>query len=359
MILEKVGEAIGRAQQKSPITFIIAWIVLLAVTLPGVPLLLDNVEPSLEKVLPQDIDEIRTMNNMRSQFGADMVHIVFEVEPPLHDILNPQVFEYFEQLSLRVVQNEFIFGTQSVLDITPHRIPQSEEMALLLANHPHIHSFVNTDRSLTVFNVQTDTGASAESIQTVLGYIEQELASLEYMNPGLTYSITGFTVIDRATFMVIIMDFIKITGVAFVSMILFLLFYFRNIKKVFISMLYLGLAVMMTLGIVGYTGMTITVVTMVAAAMIMALGISYAVNILYEYYSLPQKNILVQLQSKLIVALLGSSLTTGAGFMALMFGVIPAMKNLGLILALGILITVTIGILLIPVVIYMMDGRRK
>ncbi len=359
MNLESIGKKLGIFQEKKPYLFIFLFVGLLISMLPGLPLLLENVEPSLEKVLPQDLEEIILLNNMRSEFSADMVHVVFFTQPPLTDVLDPNVFTYLDQFTQRVVKNDFIFSAQSIATLKTGSLPQSIESSKQLLNHPHIYSLINYDRTLTVVHIQTDTGATASSIQRVVNDIETELGRLEHINPGLRYYITGFTVIDRATFTVIISDFIKITALSFFLIVAFLLLYFRSIPKVAISLVLLGFAVLLTLGIVGYLGIQITVVTMVAAAMIMALGISYAVNIIYEYETIQTKSKLPQLQSKLIVALIGSSLTTSSGFLALLFGVIPAMKNLGIILAMGIIITMITGILLIPVLLHIFYGGKK
>jgi len=63
--------------------------------------------------------------------------------------------------------------------------------------------------------------------------------------------------------------------------------------------------------------------------------------------------------SELLRAMVGASLTTIAGFLALLFGVLPAMKNLGIILALGILTTLVSAIFMLPVLVYLYDTRRK
>ena len=60
---------------------------------------------------------------------------------------------------------------------------------------------------------------------------------------------------------------------------------------------------------------------------------------------------------ELLRAMLGASLTTMAGFLALLFGVLPAMKTLGIILAIGIFTTLIGAIFLLPVVIYLYDRK--
>ena len=58
---------------------------------------------------------------------------------------------------------------------------------------------------------------------------------------------------------------------------------------------------------------------------------------------------------ELLRAMIGASLTTMAGFLALLFGVLPAMKTLGVVLALGIMNTMLAAVFLLPVIVYLYD----
>ncbi len=69
-MIEKIADKITAAQLKSPKMFIAVFIIITLLLVPGIFKLVDNVEPSLEKVLPQDIEEVKTMNDMREQFGC-------------------------------------------------------------------------------------------------------------------------------------------------------------------------------------------------------------------------------------------------------------------------------------------------
>ncbi|MGM5483504.1 MAG: MMPL family transporter [Nanobdellota archaeon] len=363
-IFEKTGEKLARVQEKKPKLFILLMLLLIIGSLPGLPLLLDNIEPSLEKILPQKVPEVETMNDMRDKFGADMMYIIISTEGPSYDILNPEVIKYMDLLANRLKDKEYILQVNSISEIikasNKGEIPLSvEKIKNIVRQTPQSSQFINNDRTLGILQIRSDTGAESEIISHTMEEIESEISATENSNPGVNVKITGFNAIDKATFDIIIKDFAKITGISFVSMFLFLFIYFRNWKKVFSSISVIIMSVIMTLGITGYIGLTITVVTMVAAAMIMALGISYGINVIHEYYAIKKeigkKNVLENLNKNIIRALIGSSLTTSAGFLALLFGIIPAMKNLGIVLALGIIITLMVSIFILPVIIYSLD----
>lgn len=368
MSLEKLGEGIAKKQISKPGVFIFILFLILLLVAPGITLLLGHVEPSLEKVLPQQVPELKVMNLMRSQFGADMMFLLLKVEGPVYDVRDPSALNYMDLLESKLRENNYVLEVnglpEMVKQVNNDVIPDSQEQIqeLLLIN-PSTPFFLTSDYSTAIIQVKSDTGSTASVIKEVVQEMEETINSLETQNPGFEISITGFNSIDKATFEVIIKDFASITGFSFLFMLIFLAFYFGgDLRKVFMSVSVIMISLIITLGLTGYAGITITVVTMVAAAMIMALGISYGINITYEYYLLRaqhgKKEALKILDKNLIRALVGSSFTTSAGFLALLFGVIPAMKNLGIVLAAGIVVTLIVSILFLPVIIYLLDKEQ-
>jgi len=366
-LLSNIGERIGKKQSKNPKMFFILLIILLAVTLPGMALLLGHIEPSLEKILPQEIDTVKTMNDMRAQFSADMMYIGITTDYPATDVRNPEVVTYISLLSDRIRSLEYVKEVQSISDVvieSNNFIPSSkQDIENIIALDPRTGMYINTDNTYAVIHVRSDTGANAKVIDKLVKEIRREIELLESENPGVDAKITGFNSIDNATFNVIIKDFQYITGFTMLFIVVFLFLYLRNWKKVVSSMSVIMISVLVTLGITGYANITITVVTMVSAAMIMSLGISYGINVTFEYYLIRKKysksEALPKLNGSLLRAMLGSSLTTTAGFLALLFGVIPAMKNLGIVLAIGIIVTLLVSILFLPVILYSLDTEDE
>jgi predicted RND superfamily exporter protein len=366
-LLSTIGEDIGQKQSKNPKLFFILLVIVMAITLPGMALLLEHIEPSLEKILPQEIETVKTMNDMRAQFSADMMYILITTDYPATDVRNPEVITYISILSDRLRSLEYVKEVQSIADVVIESnkyIPLSQQdIEQIILADSRTGMYINTDNTYAVIHVRSDTGANAKTIDKLVKEIKREIELLELVNPGVQAKITGFNSIDNATFNVIIEDFTYITGFTMLFIIIFLFLYLKDWRKVVSSMSVILISVLVTLGITGYVNITITVVTMVSAAMIMSLGISYGINVTFEYY-LIRKNYsksetLPILNKSLLRALLGSSLTTTAGFLALLFGVIPAMKNLGIVLAIGIIVTLIVSILFLPVILYSLDKEEE
>lgn len=371
-MLDNLAKRIGSAQFKRPSLYITVLIIVLLFTLPGAVFLPGNIEPSIEKLMPSQTSEVKLMNEMREQFGADMVYIVLQAQGPAYDVRSSSSLEYIDILTQRVLYNEHVLQTRSLSSVitsaTNDTLPSDEYVIKeILANEMisvQAKDFLDDNFQTTYIEVTTDTGANAAVIKEVLESIEQDISLVEEFNPGFSVRVTGFGTIDKATFEVIITDFKNITGLSFLAMLGFLFFYFKkSLKKTLLSVSVIMFSLLITMGLTGYLDFTITVMTMVAAAMIMALGISYGIHVVHTYYLLRtnhgKKETAVLLQQNLLRALIGSSLTTSAGFLALLFGVLPAMKILGIVLAIGIIVTLIVTVYFLPPLLLVFDRTKK
>lgn len=367
-MIENIAEKIVNLQTKKPYHFIIVFLILGLIIAPGILKLVNNVEPSLEKVLPQDIKEVKTMNNMRSQFGADMIYLIVYTQNPVYDARNPNFLSYVDILSEKIRTREYIVEVNNLADLIKESnnniIPDSiDNTKQILKTNPFTPQYISKDYSFTIIRIRSETGASAQVIKEVIDNIKYDIESLEEINPGAKIQITGFNAIDKATFEVIMSDFAFITLISMILVSIVVLITFKSLVKGMLPMVIVMNAILWTMGITGYLGLTITVVSMVAAAMIMGLGIDFGIHLVHGYFQLRknkgQKESLKEVMQELLRAMLGASLTTIAGFLALLFGVLPAMKNLGIILALGILNTLIGAVFLLPVIIYLYDKNIK
>lgn len=365
--LEKIAKTIVKFQIKYPKKIVWLFVFISLLFIPGIFNLIGNVEPSLEKVLPQNIEEIKIMNSMRSEFGADMVYLIVYAQSPLNDIRNARYVKYINVLSEKIESEEQVIKVDGIDDLVRSMhdgiIPDSEfEIKESIKINPFSTQYVNSDYSFSILKVQTNTGSSATLINSLITDIKDDIDSLEVENPGVEVQITGSSAIDRATFNIILKDFGVITLVSMALVMLIVFLTFGSLSKGMLPMAIVMNALIWTMGIVGYLGLTLTVVSMVAAAMLMGLGIDFGIHQVYSYFELRKtknpKTSLTEVMSELLRAMLGASLTTIVGFLALLFGVLPAMKTLGIILAIGIFTTLIGAIFLLPTIIYLFDNKK-
>ena len=337
-MIDYVAKQLARAQTKNPWSFIIGFILLVLLTIPGIFLLVGNVEASLENVLPSSVESVATMNDARTQYSADMLHIVLYATDVVVDVREAQAYAY--EIASRLEGTPRIVSVQASFD----------------------DSRINHDYTLAVIDVQADTGTSTEKISEAIQTLQEAIDASERSNPGVTTAITGFAAIDQATFQTIMSDFLVITGVAMSLILLVVFSLFRSVRFTLIPMASVMVALIATMGVTGYLNITITVVTMVAAAMILGLGIDFGIHTIHSYKEYRKtrraKSAMKRTVHELFRAQLGASLTTSAGFLALTLGVLPAMANLGIILAIGILFTFFASTMLLPPILLLTEKSQ-
>ncbi|MCA9496420.1 MAG: MMPL family transporter, partial [Nanoarchaeota archaeon] len=367
MNLELIATKIVSFQTKYPKKILWLFLILNLMFIPGIFNLINNVEPSIEKVLPAQIEEIKTMNAMRDDFGADIVYLVVYLDDKVVDVRNPDYLKYIDLLSQKLKTRENIIEIESLSSIgkefnngkIPHTIEKSQDLYSII---PYTFEYTNNDYSFSVLKLKTNVGSSAKLIDNLFKEIEEDIESVYEFDPGTRIEITGFPAIDRATFSVIMSDFTKITFVSMIGILIIIFFTFKSLTRGILPMAIVMNALIWTMGIAGYLNFKITVVSMVAAAMIMGLGIDFGIHQVHSYFEkrkklMPTKS-LEETVKELLRAMLGASLTTMAGFLALLFGTLPAMKTLGVILAIGIFTTLIGAVFLLPVLIYLSDRKK-
>ncbi len=335
-MIDRFSEILGDAQTTRPWWFITAFALIVLAAIPGIFFLVGNVEASLENVLPPEIESVAAMNDARTQYSADMLHVVLYAQGAVTDIREVQSFAH--ELGVRIEQSPLVVGVNSEL------------------SGPRIsHNYL-----IGVIDVQADTGTSAEQIARTLQDIEYAIRATE--NPGVEVMVTGFAAIDQATFSTIMSDFLRITGLSMFLIIAVVFSLFRKVRSTAVPLIAVMVALIVTMGITGYLQITITVVTMVAAAMILGLGIDFGIHTIHSYTeykkTLTTKKALKKTVNELFRAQLGASMTTSAGFLALGLGVLPAMADLGLVLALGVVMTFIASTMLLPPILLLTEKSQ-
>jgi predicted RND superfamily exporter protein len=154
-------------------------------------------------------------------------------------------------------------------------------------------------------------------------------------------------------------DFGFFLGLGYLAMFLLLLFIYRKPLLLVYILGTIALATYVTLGIYGTLGFRLNLMTLLIPCILILLGIMDAMHILNERSQIQaealtnKENALLALK-RLFRPCLFTSLTTAAGFLALMISPMAILKSFGLFSALGILLcllfTYVLGVILLPLV---------
>lgn len=367
--LEKFGKFLGELEVKYPKRFLWAVFVITLLMVPG--LLQMKIEPSLEKVLPQDLEVLKKMNYMRDEFGADMVYVFYDIsDTNYEDIRLPEILKQIEATEQKVIHNPNILQvnsiTQMIRDYNDNVIPEDynriKEIFKLAEelNDPRL-GLINHGNTILISEIKTNTGSNAQTIKQVISSIREDVSNTNKL--GLKTGLTGYNALDKATFEVIISDFSYTTFIAFAFVGIVVYLIFKSLIKGMIPMVMVMISLIWINGTVGYLGIAMTVASMGAAAMIMGLGIDFGIHLISYFQEMIDegkslKEAIVLTIQKDIRAIIGTSLTTMAGFASLWFSSLPAMEDLGTILLIGIFYSMVVALIGMMPMLYFYEKRQ-
>ena len=370
MSMEEFGKKLGKLEVKYPKRFLWAVLFITLLMVPG--LLQMQIEPSLEKVLPQDLDVLKQMNYMRDQFGADMVYIFHDSGyAGYEDVRLPEILKQIEATEQKISMEKNILMVNSfpamireynegILPDDYDRIKEIYDIAKSIGD-PRV-MLVNNDFTIILSEVATNTGASAKDITQVVNDIQHNIDTTNQL--GLKVGFTGYNALDKATFEVILSDFSYTTFIAFAFIAVVVYITFRSLTLGMIPMVVVMVSLLWTNGTVGYLGIPMTVASMGAAAMVMGLGIDFGIHLIsiFKEFRAMGKSVsesIVLTIEKDIRAIVGTAITTMAGFLSLWFSSLPAMVDLGTILLLGIFYSMVAALLLMMPLVHFYEKSQE
>lgn len=350
MIIEELASRLVEYQIENPIRVLVITGLLTVLVLPGALNL--EVKPSTEAILPADDPTVESLDTLRAKFSGDTTYIVFESD---QDVRNTELLKEMERIGNRVETAENVHSVESPATMLETRYGNIPEDGQKLERFDY-RSMVSENYRTGLMAVRADTQANSGEIQKLYDDIHTAVQA----ETTEDYYLTGYNMIDLATFQVIISDFMMITGVSFAAVLGVLFLVFRDVKRMLFPIVPVMFGLMWMLGLGGYLGANLTIISMVSAAMIMGLGIDFGIHVTKKYFNTVRgAEGLSETMVELSRGLLGGSTTTGVGFLALLAANLTGMHALGIFLFTGILSAYIGAVFLLPALIILIDGRES
>ena len=197
MIIEELASRLVEYQVENPYRILILMGILTAFVLPGALNL--EVKPSTEAILPADDPTVESLDTLRAKFSGDTTYIVFEVEG---DVRKTELMEDIHRIENRVQLAENVDSTESPASMLIQeygKIPEEKER---LDNFDY-QSMVSESYRTAIVAVRSDTQANSDEIKKLYDDIHSAVQS---ESPPANYYLTGYNMIDLATFQVIISE---------------------------------------------------------------------------------------------------------------------------------------------------------
>ena len=309
---------------------------------------------SLEKMMPEDMEEIKYFNVLRDNFlGKDMIGIVIDVdmesqnEKGIFDIRDKRVLEYIENLKEQIGQEDDVIETFAVTnilrDINNNELPDEETFNSLLKDKKTaalISNYINDDFSTTYIIANTDVGTDDLRLNNLAEAIYDDINDAG-RPAGIKVRVTGIPIIQQELSRMIKHDRISTMWISALLVFIIILLLYRNFFSSLLPVIVVVTSVTWLYGTMGYFNLGISTLAGGVAAIVMGIGIDYAIHLMnrYKYERKHGKKIIEAIEEAVVstgAALIATALTTLAAFFAFLFGKMPEMGRFGTLMIIGI-----------------------
>jgi len=175
---------------------------------------------------------------------------------------------------------------------------------------------------------------------------EEFIKTLTSIDPSIKVSGTEF--IREELTGILKEDIVLITAISFILITILLYIDFRNIGFTIFCQLPLILGIIWMLGTMALLGIEFNFMNGIASALILGIGIDYAIHLLHRYLEGGGINLTIEQTGRAIVV---AGLTTMVGFGSIIFSDFPGLSSMGAVTLLGVGYCLILTLALLPAVI--------
>lgn len=217
-------------------------------------------------------------------------------------------------------------------------------------------------KSVAIYNIlKVVEGSEGRVAREVIRKIESDIIA-KYNGLGLDIMITGAGSVGEAFKRETLHDMELIIPIAFIALFFILIFVLKNLVATCLSLGLIAITVGSTLGIQGWLGIKIGLVTAMCPIIIMAICIVDLVHIFSSYLNDPienRKNILAQTLQRNITPTFLTTATTTIGFLSFLTAELVPIASMGVVASIGIVLAWLFTIFLICPMLRLIPLEKK
>ena len=274
--------------------------------------------------------------------------------------------------SLTNFQHTYAIGDEMIVsdlvpditNVTPEVAANAREIAL---SRPElVHSMIDpTGRFGSMQVMFRLPGLNPETeVPMIVAETQALAAEFRAQNPDIELRMTGSVMINNQFAVSGQEDGMTLTPMMFGAILLIVLFAFRSIVGVFMTVSVIAMSAIIGLGALGWSGVALNSVTVLAPLIIMTLAVASVVHVLASVRQTmtetPDRKewarvALDEHGAEIAVA----CLTTAIGFLALNFSISPPFRELGNIVAVGVIAALFLTLTFLPALIAILPMKRR
>lgn len=222
---------------------------------------------------------------------------------------------------------------------------------------------VSNDGTVAAVNVTINLPKNTpEGSPVVTAYARDLLEQLNQRNPSLETHLSGLVVMDNAFMEASQKDMGSLTLLMFGLVLIGLIILLRSITGVISTLVIIVLAIISTMGISGWMGVLLTPVSANTPIIILTVTVAHAVHILVSFIhsmrigETKRAAMIESLRINLQPVFL-ATVTTAIGFLSMNFSEVPPFRDLGNMVAMGVIFAFLLSITLLPSLVLLLPVR--
>lgn len=326
---------------------------------------------SLENMMPKSTPEIKAFNDLRdNNLGQDMIAIVLEIDKnsvlndnQIQDIRDIEIYNFLTKLEQELSYESQVLTTYSFakgINYFNQEIYQTTQISK--ENYQnlqkeenvqnYIQRFVNEDYTKTMLIINSDVASNDYAMNQLSTKIQQIVQDLGKPQ-GIEIKYTGTPIIQQRLGELINQDRSNTQWISTLLVFTITMLIFRSVLSAIVPITVVFVSVNYLYGTMGYTNLPISTLAGGVAAMVIGIGIDFAIHIMNKFKYERKQGFKIKKAIELSVvetgtALVATSLTTMTAFLAFMFGVMPEMGRFGILMALGIFYSLVFSLFGLP-----------
>ncbi|MEN6517618.1 MAG: MMPL family transporter [Methanospirillum sp.] len=270
-------EAVASAINNRPRAVLIALAAAILIALVGTSMV--SMATGTDTYLDKDTPRGMLLTKYSETFQSDAMLVLIEAD----DVLNPSVLAYMDRLQSEIKTEAHVTSAASVVDMVRQvnggALPTSTaEIDAAQAQVPkELLARYLPSRTMTISAVTLDPGL-AESAQYSLLNSVKERIRLSNPPPGVTVTVTGNAAFSQEMGTEMGGSMGMLIGAALLLMVIAVGFLFGHVRYRFLSVAIVAAGLILTFGIVGWSGLQINMATIAAFPVLIGIGIDYAIQ---------------------------------------------------------------------------------
>ncbi len=297
-------------------------------------------------------------------YGSEAIMIIFESD----DILDIEYLNYIEQLQADIADEQYVAGVSGIFNLLKQgnggTLPQSsaEVDRIIEQAPPELVSRYMPSRMMTISVVNLQPAISRDRQEETLNNI-RDIIALSNPPPGLSVTLSGNPAFAQDMLEEMGSSMGVLILAAMVLMVVAVVTLFNHVRYPLFPVIVVATGLILTFGVMGLTGIAISMVVIGAFPILIGIGIDYSIQIHSRLDEEARKSSLADAVRTTITktgpAVLVAMLATSMGFIAMVFGPIPMVGDFGITCTIGVVSCYLAALIMVPVFAMIIKYRPK